>query len=54
MTEFRDDATAIEDAAGVLKAEHPTIAVARGSGGEAEFLGAWDWCCGQPKRTAEE
>lgn len=53
-TEFSDDATAIADAAGVLTEEHPTIAVARGLGGEAEFLGAWNWSDDQPKWTPEE
>lgn len=38
-TEFSDDASAIQDAAGVLTEEHPTIAVVRGHGGDAEFLG---------------
>lgn len=41
-TEFPDNATAIQDATGVLTEEHPTVAVARGRGGEAEFLGARD------------
>lgn len=54
LSEFPDDRTAVEDTRHVLTAEHPSIAVARGSGADVQFLGAWDWSDGQTRWTPEE
>lgn len=47
VTEFDDDASAIREAGTVISAEHPSVPVARGAGGEAELLGAWDFEAGR-------
>jgi hypothetical protein len=52
--EFPNDVTAIKDAAAVLTAELPSIAIARGVGDEIEFLGAWDLVEGSTRWTADE
>lgn len=54
VAEFSDDASIIADLRGVVDAEHPAIAIARGKGADIEFLGAWDWCGGEPRWTPDE
>lgn len=54
LADFPDDATIIADVRTVVDPEHPTIAIGRGSGGDVQYLGAWDWCAGDPKWTPEE
>jgi hypothetical protein len=52
VTEFRDDATAVARATVFLSPELPVVGVARRSGDDLEFLGAWDWCGGAPRWAA--
>lgn len=54
VTEFDDDASAIKEAGTVLSAEHPSVAVARGSGDGMNLLGAWDFEAGQALWWSEE
>ena len=49
-----DDRTAISDTRHVVTPEHQSVVVARGSGGDVEFLGVWDWSDGQARWTPEE
>jgi hypothetical protein len=54
LTTFGDDATAVADVKHVLTSEHTSVAVARGAGDTVEFLGAWDWCGGEPRWTPDD
>ena len=48
--EFPDDETAICNAAHRVTPQQPTLAVTRGAGEEAEYLGGWDWSGGSVQR----
>lgn len=48
LSTFPDDATAIGDTGKFVSTEHPSVALARGTGDEAEWLGAWDFEDGRP------
>lgn len=55
LTEFRNDATIIDDARPALSREWVSIAIGRGNiVCEAEWLGVWDWNGGDPAWTPEE
>jgi hypothetical protein len=53
LGEFPDDVSARSSAQALVTSDHASVAVARGLGGEAQFLGAWDWNGGAPRWTAE-
>lgn len=53
LSDFRDDRTAIAEVGIFVSDEHPSAALARDAGDDAEFLGAWDFEDGQPRWTTE-
>jgi hypothetical protein len=54
LSDFPDDQIATSDAGKFVSSEHPSLGLARGSGDQAEFLGAWDWSDGRACWTPEE
>jgi hypothetical protein len=48
------DEVAVRDAAKMLGPGHIAVSLGRGTGDEVEWLGAWDWCEGEPRWSAEE
>ena len=53
VLEFDDDASAVKAAGDVVSADHPSVAVARGAGGNVSYLGAWDYEDGKAVWWAE-
>lgn len=51
---FDNDADALLAGADMLSEHHCSVAVARGTGDEAEWLGAWDWHAGGRRWTPDE
>ena len=51
---LENDAAAAQVAARLLGSGHVAVSVGRGAEDEIEWLGAWDWCEGQPRWTPEE
>jgi hypothetical protein len=51
---FDNDADALLAAADMLSEHHRSVAVARGTSDEAEWLGAWDWDAGGRRWTPDE
>jgi hypothetical protein len=50
LAEFPDDATAINDATGVLSEDVVVVAIGRGNNAaDADWLGSWDWNVGNPR-----
>jgi hypothetical protein len=54
LAEFPNDVTAINNAAAVLTAKLPSVAIARGVADQIEFLGVWDLVDGQTRWTPDE
>jgi hypothetical protein len=54
LTEFGDDTMAVRDTGYAVTAEHPSIAVGRGSGVAVDFLGVWEWAPDGPRWTPED
>lgn len=51
---LENDVAAVVVAAKLLGPGHAAVSVGRGEGDAVEWLGAWDWCEGKPRWTAEE
>jgi hypothetical protein len=51
---FDNDADAVFAGAEMLSERHTSVAVARGSEGGAEWLGAWDWVRGGRRWTPDD
>lgn len=51
---LEDDEAAVHVAARLLGPGHVAVSVGRGEGDAVEWLGAWDWCDGQPRWAPEE
>ena len=53
LSDFPNDKAAIGDTGQFVSTEHPSVAIARGAGGDVEFMGAWDWNDGDPSWTPD-